>query len=98
MSATCTTFAGTWRGVAFSRMRCRIALGERRRRATTPSRKPDEEHDPLVVVPLLPDDEALQHLVELLDLAVDLRRPDADAAGVQHRVRAPVDDEAAVRR
>ena len=39
---------------------------------------------------------ALEHLGQLLDLAVDLRRADAHAAGIEHRVGAAVDDHAAV--
>ena len=42
-----------------------------------------EEHDPLVAVPLLPDDQALEDLGHLLDLPIDLRRADADAAWVR---------------
>ena len=51
-----------------------------------------EQDDPHVVAPLLSDREALEHAVDLLHLAVDLRRSDAYAAGIQHRVRPPVDD------
>ena len=40
----------------------------------------------------LPDDQALHNLGQLLDLPIDLRRADADAARVQRRVRAAVDD------
>ena len=45
-----------------------------------------EQYDPLVVVPVLPDDQALQDLIELFHLAVDLRRPDAHTTGIEHRV------------
>ena len=58
--------------------------------------QPDEQHDALVVVPVLADDEALDDLVELLDLAIDLGGADAHAAGVQHGIRAAVDDDAVV--
>ena len=34
---------------------------------------------------------------ELLDLSIDFGRADADPAGIQHGIRAPVDDEAVVR-
>src|SRR5215831_5933331 len=39
--------------------------------------------------PVLTDDEALDHLVELLDLAVDLRGADAHAARVERGVGTP---------
>ena len=58
----------------------------------------DEQHDPHVARPVLPDHQRLDDLVELLDLAVDLGGADAHAAGVQHRVGAAMDDDAAVRR
>src|SRR5439155_20200291 len=58
----------------------------------------DEEHNPYVARPVLPDHQRLDDLVELLDLAVDLGGADAHAAGVQHRVGAAMDDDAAVRR
>src|SRR5262249_31179454 len=48
------------------------------------------------VLPVLADHDALQDLRQLLHLAIDLRRADADAAGVQHRVGAAVDDDAAM--
>ena len=56
----------------------------------------DEENDALVALPVLADANGLQHLVALLDLAVDLSGADAHAAGVQHRVRAAVDDQPVV--
>src|SRR4051812_42475619 len=56
----------------------------------------DEEHDAHVALPVLADDERLDHLLELLDLAVDLRRADPDAARVEHGVRPAVDDDAVV--
>ena len=59
--------------------------------------QPDEQHDALVALPLLPDHERLDDLVELLDLPVDLRRADAHAARVQHGIGSAVDDDAAVR-
>ncbi len=39
----------------------------------------DEQHHPLVLLPLLADDDALLHLVQLLDIAVDLAGADAHA-------------------
>src|SRR5450631_844083 len=46
--------------------------------------------------PILPDDDALRHLVELLDLPVDLGGADADTAGIERGVRPAVDDHAVV--
>jgi hypothetical protein len=54
----------------------------------------DEEDDTGVVLPFLANDEALLDFVELFDLAVDLGRADAHAAGVQGRVRAAADNDA----
>ncbi len=48
--------------------------------------QPHEQHDPFVAVPLLADHQALDDLVELLHLAVDFRRADAHAAGIEHGV------------
>ena len=59
-----------------------------------PVAQPDEKDDPFVVVPFLPDDQAFDHLVEPLDLAVDLRRSDPDSAGIERHIRPPVDDHA----
>src|SRR5688572_5444861 len=56
-----------------------------------------EQDDPLVPFPLLPDRDTLDDLRQLLDLAVDLSRPDPHAARVQHGVRSAVDDHAVVR-
>ena len=51
----------------------------------------DEQHDANIVFPVLSDRDALDNLVELLDLAIYLRRADTDTAGVQDGIRAPVD-------
>ena len=48
--------------------------------------QPDEQHHAFVAIPLLADHQALDDLVELLHLAVDFRRADADAAGIEHGV------------
>ena len=56
----------------------------------------DEQHDAHVAVPILGDHEALEHVVERIDLAVDLGGSDAHATGVERRVGATVDDHAAV--
>src|SRR6516162_9806637 len=48
------------------------------------------------MVPVLANDDRLLHLLELLDLAVDLGRADAHPAWVQRGVRPPVDDHAAM--
>ena len=96
MSATATIFAGTWRGEAPARI---FDLDRRRRSASssvTPSRKPHEQHDAHVVVEILADGERLQHLRHALDLRIDLRRADPHAAGIERRVGAAVDDDAAM--
>ena len=95
MSATCTIRAGTCRGVALARIGVRIRPSRSRLSSEQPVAQPDEQHDALVAVPLLADDQALDDLGELLDLAVDLGRADAHAAGIQHGVGAAVDDDAA---
>src|SRR5882762_4456668 len=46
--------------------------------------------------PGLADHERLDHLLQLLDLAVDLGRSDAHAARVEHCIRSAVDDHAVV--
>src|SRR3990172_1830397 len=56
----------------------------------------DEEQE--LVLPLEVDDEAVEHLVELLDDRVELARAEPDAAAVERRVRAAGDDGAAVLR
>jgi hypothetical protein len=56
----------------------------RRQRGTVP--EPHEEHDPLAAVPLLPDGQAFDNVLDLLDLAIDLRRADAYAAGIEYGV------------
>src|SRR5262249_52379001 len=55
-----------------------------------------EQDDPRVTVPFLTDGEALHHFAELLDLPVDLRGTDADAARVERGVGPAVEDDAAV--
>src|SRR3546814_10748260 len=49
-----------------------------------------------VALPVLPNDDRFLDLLQLLDLAVDLSRADANAARVQRGVGAPVDDDAVV--
>ena len=55
-----------------------------------------EQHDPLIAVPFLADRERLDHLGDLLDLAIDLGGPDPHPARIEHRVRAAVDDQPVV--
>src|SRR3954454_1541366 len=71
----------------FELMRQRRAFGE-----------PHEEHDPLVVLPLLADRERLEHLRYGLDLPVNLGGADAHAAGIQDGIGTAVDDHAVVNR
>src|SRR6185503_4339856 len=47
--------------------------------------------------PVLADDDAFDDLGHLLDLAIDLGRPDAHAARIERCIGAAVDDEAVVR-
>src|SRR3954462_11749015 len=56
----------------------------------------DEQDDAHVPFPVLADHQGLDHLLKLLDLAIDLRRADTHAAGIEHGVGAAVDDDAAV--
>ena len=59
--------------------------------------QPDEQHDAHVALPLLRDRDRLGDFLDLLDLAIDLGRADAHAAGIQHRIGAAVHDQAAAR-
>ena len=61
-------------------------------------RSAHEQHDADVALPVLADADRLQHLRDLLDLAVDLGRADPHAARVQDGIRAAVDDDAAMAR
>ena len=56
-----------------------------------------EQHDTHIVVPALADDQAFEHLIDLLDLAVDLRGTNTHATGIEHRIRASIDDDPIVR-
>ena len=56
-----------------------------------------EQHDAHVALPVLPHDQALHDLRQLLHLPVDLRRADAHAAGIERGVAPPVDHQAVVR-
>ena len=98
MSVTCTIFAGH---VARRRVRADVLLDPLDQRVVEREALAQlhEQHDAHVAPspPVLADHEALDHLVELLDLPVDLRGADAHAARIQRRVRAAVDDHAAVR-
>ena len=66
-----------------------------RRVQRQPIAQDDEQDDADAALPLLPYRQRFDDLGQPFDLAVDLRRADADAAGVQHRIGAPVDDEPA---
>ena len=58
------------------------------------SRRPsqsDEQHDTHIVVPALADDQASEHLVDLLDLAVDLAVPIRTPPGLS-TASASIDD------
>ena len=96
IAPTCRIFAGTWRGLVrvlearadplTQRVVQRQAVGQY-----------DEQHDADVVLPALADRDALADLRQLLDLAVDLGRADAHAAGIEHRVGTAVDQTALAR-
>src|SRR6185437_16822514 len=55
-----------------------------------------EEHDAHVAAPFLPYRDRLDHLFQTFHRGVDLRRADAHAARIQHRVGAAVDHDAIV--
>ena len=55
-----------------------------------------EQHNPHIVLPVLTDDDALLHLFQLFDLAIDLRGADAHTAGIESCVRATVNNHATV--
>ena len=58
--------------------------------------KADEEHDAHVIIPVLTDGDGLDHFGHLLNLGIDFRRADPDAAGIKRRVRTAVDHHAIV--
>ena len=56
----------------------------------------DEQDDPYVTLPILPDGQCLDDLFEAFDGCVDFGCADAYTTGVQHSVGSPVDDDAVV--
>src|SRR3978361_1609653 len=88
--------AGTCRGVALPRICWRMRSPESPG-APQSSLEAHEQHDPLVVAPVLPDYQPFEHLRQLLDLTVDFGRADPHATRIQHRIRAAMDDHAVVR-
>jgi hypothetical protein len=96
MSGTATIFAGTCRGVALAADRGADAVAqgvvERQpsRRRTNRTTRTSPHSWPITI--------ALEHLVELLDGAVDLGGADAHAARVQRGVAAAEDHQAAALR
>src|SRR5216117_2173449 len=98
ISGTCTIFAGTCRGVVWVRIWFLIFATSPSSRAS-PSRSFTNSTTHVADLtwrPGLADHERLDHLLHLLDLAVDLGRSDAHAARVEHRIRSAVDDHAIV--
>ena len=91
IAGTATTVSGACRGESAVRsaplMRASSAVVELEARAE------HDEQEQLVLL-LEVDDEAVEHLVELLDDRVDLARPEPDAAAVERRVRAAGDHRA----
>src|SRR3954447_8693625 len=55
--------------------------------------KSDEENDPDVTLPILPNHKALKNFRNRLDLSVQLGGPDANPAGVERRVASTEDDQ-----
>ena len=97
MSVTCTIRAGTWRGVAFGADRAGgCAPPAPSSSATTSRRRTNSTTRTSLLASAGRSRATLDHLVELLDLAVDFRRADAHAAGIEHGVRAAVDDQPVV--
>ena len=94
-SAIATISSGTWRGEQSSRSR-RRDRGAQLVGQLEPVAQDDEQLHPAVgPVSGQVDDERVGHLVERQHRAVDLARPHPDAAAVDRRIRAPVDDRAA---
>jgi len=80
MSGTAMIFAGTWRGVVLARIVSLMrASGRRRARRRGAGARTNTTRTSLP--PLLSDRERFQHLLELLDLAVDLGVPYARRPG-----------------
>ena len=71
------------------RLQCRIQFH--------PLTQAHEQHHPHIALPLLADGERFQHRLNLFHLPIDFRGADAHPAGVEHRIRAAVDDQPAVR-
>jgi hypothetical protein len=100
MSATCSTLAGTWRGVVLSRIWSGGCADQRVVEHEPLAQLHEQHHAHVVGVlrrPVLADHDRFDHLGQLLDLAVDLGGADAHAARVQRGVRTAVDDQPAVR-
>ena len=55
----------------------------------------DEQHDTNIVSPALSNRDALKDFIEFFDLPVYLSGANAHAAGIQYRVRATMNDNAA---
>ena len=83
MSVTCTTFAGTWRGVVLARIVLLDPVDERLVEHDAVLQAHEQHHAHVADLagrPVLADDEALDDLGQLLDLPIDLRGADAHAA------------------
>ncbi len=95
IAGTVRISSGTWRG---DRSR-RIAAVDPASQAVVERRawlEGDEQRHPVAAVrPFETDDEAVGNLGDRLDDPVELARPEADAAAVERRVRAALDDRAA---
>ena len=96
MAGTSTISSGTWRGESA----VRIARADPRPERVVERRRPvgsdDEQGHPVRAVrQLQADDQAVEHLGDALDHAVELARADPDAAAVERRVGAALDDRAA---
>ncbi len=97
MSCTCTTLAGTWRGVVLSRI-CFLTRSISPASSVCPScsltKSTTRTSSASARRPVLADHQRFEHFRQLFDLAVDLRRADAHPARVQRRVGTAVDDHA----
>ena len=56
----------------------------------------DKQDNAHIAVPFLPDRDGFLDGIDLLHLAIDLRRTDADAAGIEGRIGSAIDDDAAM--
>ena len=95
IEATWKISFGTWRAESAALMRVLQAPRQRVVERDAVAQDDEERHVALAAEVLEVDDEAVEHLRQGLDRAVQLGRSHADAVAVDGRVAAPVDDRAA---